>query len=167
MLKKGSFCRVTYDGPVTLHVNGEDVHLIPMRNAHTDGDTLISFPRHDILAVGDYFRSTGYPYVDLANGGSLKGLIAALDETIARAGPKTRIIPGHGPIVGREALIAQRDMILTVRDRVATLVSEGKSLDDVIAAKPTAPFDAQIPRSAETAQEFIGWLYAEVKAAQH
>jgi hypothetical protein len=58
-------------------------------------------------------------------------------------------------------------MILTVRDRVATLVSEGKSLDDVIAAKPTASFDAQIPRSAETAQEFIGWLYAEVKAAQH
>ena len=107
----GALPVVTYDGPVTLHVNGEDVHLIPIRSAHTDGDTLVSFPGHDILAVGDYFRSTGYPYVDLTNGGSLKGLLAALDDTIARAGPTTRIIPGHGPIVGRAALIAQRDMV--------------------------------------------------------
>jgi glyoxylase-like metal-dependent hydrolase (beta-lactamase superfamily II) len=105
-------------------VNGEDVRLIPIRSAHTDGDTLVSFPGHDILAVGDYFRSTGYPYVDLSNGGSLKGLLAALDETIALAGPKTRIIPGHGPIVGRAALVAQRDMVLAVRERVAALVSQ-------------------------------------------
>jgi glyoxylase-like metal-dependent hydrolase (beta-lactamase superfamily II) len=158
---------VTYDGPVTLHVNGEDVHLIPIRNAHTDGDTLVSFPGHDILAVGDYFRSTGYPYVDLNNGGSLEGLLAGLAETIARAGPQTKIIPGHGPIVGRAALIAQRDMVLAVRDRVAALVSQGKSLQEVIAAKPTATFDAQVPQSAETAERFVGWLYTEVKAAQH
>ena len=156
---------VTYDGPVTIHVNGEDVHLIPIRDAHTDGDTLVSFPGHDILAVGDYFRSTGYPYVDLNNGGSLKGLLAALDATIARAGPKTQIIPGHGPVVGRDALIKQRDMVLAVRDRVAALVSQGKSLEDVIAAKPTAAFDAQVPQSAETAQQFIWWIYTEAKAA--
>jgi len=61
---------VTYDGPVSIHVNGENVHLIPIRNAHTDGDTLISFPGHDILAVGDYYRSVGYPFVDLNNGGA-------------------------------------------------------------------------------------------------
>jgi cyclase len=164
---EGAWPVVTYDGPVTLHVNGEDVHLIPIPSAHTDGDTLVSFPRHDILAVGDYFRSTGYPYVDLSNGGSLKGLLAGLDETIARAGPKTQIIPGHGPIVGREALVAQRDMVLAVRDRVAALVSQGKSLDEVIAAKPTASFDAHIPQSAETAKQFIWWLYTEVKAEQH
>jgi cyclase len=163
----GAWPVVTYDGPVTIHVNGEDVHLIPIRNAHTDGDTLVSFPRHDILAVGDYFRSTGYPYVDLNNGGSLKGLLAGLDETIARSGPKTKIIPGHGPIVGRAALVAQRDMVLAVRDRVAALVSQGKSLEEVIAAKPTASFDAKVPQSAETAGRFIWWLYTEVKAAQH
>ena len=161
---EGAWPVVTYDGPVTLHVNGENVQLIPIRSAHTDGDTLISFPGHDILAVGDYFRSSGYPYVDLNNGGSLKGLLAGLDETIARAGPKTRIIPGHGVIVGREALIAQRDMVIAVRDRVAALVAQGKSLEEVVAAKPTTSFDAQVPRSAETAQEFIGWVYTEVKA---
>ena len=163
----GALPVVTYDGPVTLHVNGENLHLIPIRSAHTDGDTLVSFPGHDILAVGDYFRSSGYPYVDLNNGGSLKGLLAGLDETIARAGPKTRIIPGHGAIVGREALVVQRDMVIAVRDRVAALVSQGKSLQEVIATKPTASFDAGVPRSAETAEEFVGWVYTEVKAAQH
>jgi glyoxylase-like metal-dependent hydrolase (beta-lactamase superfamily II) len=157
---------VTYDGPVTIHLNGEDVQLIPIRNAHTDGDTLVSFPRHDILAVGDYFRSTGYPFVDLSNGGSLTGLLAGLDETIGRAGPETKIIPGHGAIADRAALIAQRDLVLAVRDRVAALVSQGKSLEQVIAAKPTASFDAQVPQSAQTTGRFIWWLYPEVKAAQ-
>jgi len=163
----GALPVVTYDGPVTIHVDGEDVHLIPIRNAHTDGDTLISFPAHDILAVGDYFRSTGYPFVDLNNGGSLAGLLAGLGETIGRAGPATRIIPGHGPIVDRAALIAQRDLVLAVRDRVAALVAQGKTLEGVIAAKPTASFDAQVPQSAQSAERFIRWMYAEVKAAQH
>ena len=162
----GAWPVVTYDGPVTIHLNGEEVHLIPIRNAHTDGDTLVNFPEHDILAVGDYFRSTGYPFVDLNNGGSLAGLLAGLGETIGRASPTTKIIPGHGPVADRAALIAQRDMVLAVRDRVAALVSQGKSLDDVISAKPTAPFDTQVPQSAETAERFIRWIYAEVKAAQ-
>jgi glyoxylase-like metal-dependent hydrolase (beta-lactamase superfamily II) len=155
---------VTYDGPVTIHMNGEDVQLIPIRNAHTDGDTLVSFPAHDILAVGDYFRSTGYPFVDLNNGGSLAGLLAGLDETIGRAGPMTKIIPGHGPIADRAALIAQRDLVLAVRDRVAALVLQGKSFEEVLAAKPTASFDAQVPQSAQTTERFIRWLYLEVKA---
>lgn len=163
----GALPVVTYDGPVTIHLDGEDVQLIPIRNAHTDGDTLISFPHHDILAVGDYFRAVGYPYVDLTNGGSLVGLLAGLGETIGLAGPMTKIIPGHGPIVDRTALIAQRDMVIAVRDRVAALVSQGKSLEEVIAAKPTASFDAQVPQSDQTAERFVRWMYAEVKAAQH
>ncbi|HEY4211807.1 MAG TPA: MBL fold metallo-hydrolase [Steroidobacteraceae bacterium] len=162
----GALPVVTYDGPVTIHLNGEDVHLIPIRAAHTDGDTLISFSAHDILAVGDYFRSIGYPYVDLVNGGSLSGLLAGLGETIGRAGPTTKIIPGHGPIVDRAALIANRDMVLAVRDRVAALISQGKSVDEVIAAKPTAAYDATITQGAQTADRFIRWLYAEVKAAR-
>jgi glyoxylase-like metal-dependent hydrolase (beta-lactamase superfamily II) len=117
--------------------------------------------------VGDYFRSTGYPFVDRNNGGTLAGLLAGLDDTIKRAGPNTKVIPGHGPIVDRTALIAQREMVIAVRDRVETLVSQGKSLDEVIAAKPTASFDAQVPQSAQTAERFVRWVYAEVKMAQH
>ncbi|WP_294537531.1 MBL fold metallo-hydrolase [uncultured Rhodoblastus sp.] len=157
---------VTYDDPVTIHLDGENVRLLPIRNAHTDGDTLVSFPQHDILAVGDYFRSVGYPIVDLNNGGSLNGLLEALRVTIERAGPDTKIILGHGPIVGRDAVIAQRDLLIAYRDKVAVLVGQNKTLEEVIAAKITAPTDAQIPLSEQSAERFVKWLYAEVKAAK-
>jgi cyclase len=162
----GALPVVTYDGPVSIHLDGEDVRLLPIRKAHTDGDTLVEFSRHDILAVGDYYRGVGYPYVDLVSGGTLTGLLAGLDETIARARSTTRIIPGHGPVADRAALIAQKDMVMAVRDRVAALVSQGKSVDEVIAAKPTASFDSRVPKGVETAEEFIRWLYAEVKSAR-
>jgi cyclase len=155
---------ITYDGPVTLHMNGEDVQLVPIRVAHTDGDTLISFPKHDILATGDYFRSVGYPIVDINNGGTLPGILAALGDTAGRAGPKTKIIPGHGPIVDRTALVAQRDLILLMRDRVAALIAQGKTVDEVVAAKPTADLDAQVPQGAQSVERFLRWLYAEIKA---
>jgi glyoxylase-like metal-dependent hydrolase (beta-lactamase superfamily II) len=100
---------VTYDGPVSIHLNGENVRLLPIRNAHTDGDTLVSFSQHDILAVGDYYRGVGYPFVDLKNGGSLQGLLDGLGATIGRAGPHTKIIPGHGPVTDRNGLIAQSE----------------------------------------------------------
>jgi len=155
---------VTYDGPVSIHANGENVRLIPIRNAHTDGDTLVSFPGHDILAVGDYYRGVGYPYVDLNNGGSLAGILEGLGNTIGRAGPHTKIIPGHGPVTDRNGLIAARDLILAVRDKVAILAAQGKTLDEVIASRPTAEFDAGVPQAAQTSERFIKWLYTEVKA---
>jgi cyclase len=155
---------VTYDGPVSIHLDGENVRLLPIRSAHTDGDTLVSFTEHDILAVGDYYRGIGYPFVDLKSGGTLQGILDGLGATIGRCGPKTKVIPGHGPVTDRNALVAQRDLILAVRDKVAALVAQNKSLEEVIAAKPTADFDAQVPQGPQTAERFIGWLYAEVKA---
>jgi cyclase len=154
---------VTYDGPVSIHLDGEDVRLLPIRNAHTDGDTLISFTNHDILAVGDYYRGIGYPYVDLKSGGTLAGILDGLGATIGRAGPSTKIIPGHGPVADRNALIAQRDMILTVRDKIAALLAQNKSLQEILAAKPTAEFDAQTPRGAQTAEEFVTWVYEALR----
>lgn len=154
---------VTYDGPVSIHIDGEDVRLLPIRNAHTDGDTLISFTNHDILAVGDYYRGIGYPYVDFKNGGSLTGILDGLGATIGRAGPHTKIIPGHGAVTDRNAVIAQRDLILVVRDKVAALQGQNRTLEEIIAAKPTAEFDAQVPRGAPTAEEFVTWMYEALR----
>lgn len=154
---------VTYDGPVTLHVNGEDVQLIPIRVAHTDGDTLIRFTKHDVLAVGDYYRGIGYPFVDILNGGTLDGLLAGLGETIGLAGPNTKIIPGHGAIVDRNAVVAHRDFILAMRDRMLPLVEQGMTLEQVLAAKLTAATDASIPNGAATSEEFVRWMYAELR----
>jgi cyclase len=155
---------VTYDAPIAIHVGGEAVVLSPVPHAHTDGDTVVSFPAHDILAVGDIFRSVGYPFVDLSNGGSLAGELEGLAEIVDRAGPATRIIPGHGPIVDRNAVLAQRDLIITVRGRIVALVAQGKTLPEVIAAKPTADFDARVPQGAQTADRFVKWVYTEVQA---
>jgi cyclase len=154
---------VTYDGPVTLHVNGEDVQLIPIRAAHTDGDTLVRFVRQDVLAVGDYYRSLGYPRVDLVNGGTLEGLLAGLGETIGLAGPRTKVVPGHGAIVDRNALVAQRDLVLAIRERMRPLVAQGATLEQVLAANLTADTQAGIPQGAQTAEQFIRWMYAELK----
>ena len=153
---------VTYDGPVTIHMDGEDVHLIPIHHAHTDGDTLVYFPNNDVLMTGDYYRSIQFPNIDRTNGGSLNGMIEGIGETIGLAGPHTKIIPGHGPTVDRAALIAHRDMILVIRDKVAALVQQGKTVEEVLAAKPTSDFD-NIPNASTTSERFVRQLYAELK----
>lgn len=153
---------VTYDGPVTLHMNGEDIQLIPIRSAHTDGDTLVRFPGLDILMTGDYYRSAGYPNIDRANGGSLEGMVDALGITVGYAGPNTKIIPGHGEIVNRTAVTAHRDMMLALRDKVAPMVKQGKTAQEILAAKPTAEFDSKVPQPGTTGDRFINQLYAEL-----
>jgi glyoxylase-like metal-dependent hydrolase (beta-lactamase superfamily II) len=156
---------VTYNASLSIHVDGEDVRLLPVVAAHTDGDTVVSFPGHDIIAAGDIFRSFGYPYVDLASGGTLAGILEGLSEIVDRSGPATKIIPGHGPIVDRNAVLAQRDLILAVRGRVLKLVEQGKTLDEVIATHPTADVDARIPGATpQTADRFVTWVYKEVVA---
>lgn len=153
---------VTYDGPVTIHMNGESVELIPIRSAHTDGDTLVRFPDEDILMTGDYYRSLGYPNIDRANGGTLSGMLEGLGTTVALAGPKTKIIPGHGATVDRAAVAAHRDMIIVIRDRVADMIKQGKTAQQIIAAKPTADYDPKVEQAAQTSERFINQLYAEL-----
>ena len=153
---------ITYDGPVTLHMNGQEVRLIPIRSAHTDGDTLVYFPGLDILMTGDYYRSIAYPNIDRNNGGTLNGMIDGLGATIGLAGPNTKIIPGHGPIVDRQGVAMHRDMLLDVRNKVAQLIREGKKLPEVQAAKPTATWDTRIAQPGTTAERFVGQVYAEL-----
>jgi cyclase len=154
---------LTYNAMLTLHMNGEDIQLIPIPAAHTDGDTMVRFVNNDVIMTGDFYRSIQYPNIDRANGGSLNGMIDGLGQIIARSGPNTKIIPGHGPTVDRNAVMAHRDMILAIRDRVSKLVDQGKSQDDVLAAKPTADYDSKVPNSAETTQRFVTQLYLELK----
>jgi cyclase len=154
---------ITYDAPVTIRMNGEEVRLIPAPAAHTDGDTFVKFVKADVIMTGDFYRSIQYPNIDRANGGSLPGLINALDAVIANAGPNTKIVPGHGPTVDRNAVMAHRDMVIALRDKVAPLVREGKTQEQIVAAKPTADFDAKVQQPGTTGDRFVGQLYAELK----
>jgi glyoxylase-like metal-dependent hydrolase (beta-lactamase superfamily II) len=155
---------LTYEGRMTFHMNGEQIQVIGITAAHTSGDTLVRFVNNDVIMTGDFYRAVGYPFVDRANGGSLTGIVNGLGIVIGMAGPNTKIIPGHGPIVDRAAVTAHRDMLLAVRDKVAPMVRQGKSLQDVIAAKPTAEYDARVTDGATTSERFLGWLYPELKA---
>ena len=157
---------ITYRGPVTVHMNGEDVQLIPVPNAHTDGDTMVYFPKADILMVGDFYRSIQYPNVDRTNGGSVRGLIDGLNAVIALAKPTTKIVPGHGPVVDKTVVAAHRDLALTIRERVWALVGQGKSQEEVLAAKPLADLDPRVQQAGTTGDRFLGQVYADIKAGK-
>ena len=157
---------ITYRGRVTFHMDGEEAELIPIQRAHTDGDTLVYFHNDNVLMTGDFYRSIGYPNIDRANGGTLNGMLDGLGVVIGIAGPNTKVIPGHGPTVDRAAVIAHRDMILAVRDRVAELVKQGKSPEEVLAAHPTSEFDSKVPMVTGSSDRFVGQLYAELKPAK-
>ena len=158
---------VTYDAPVTIHMDGEDVQLIPVPAAHTDGDTMVYFPNANVIMIGDFYRSTGYPNIDRGNGGSMNGMLAGFDAAIKLARPDTKIIPGHGAIVDKTAVAAHRDMMIAVRDKVAALVRQGKTQEEAIAAKPTADWDSKVTgATAMTADRFVGQLYQELKAGR-
>jgi cyclase len=156
----------TYRDRLTLHLNGEEVRLVAVPSAHTDGDTMVYFPGFDTIMTGDLYRAIQYPVVDRANGGSLQGLLDGLGLIVAHAGPATRIIPGHGPTVDRMAVISHRDIVLTIRDRVASLLTQGKSEDEVVAAKVTADLDAKIQQPDATADRFVRQVYADLKATR-
>jgi glyoxylase-like metal-dependent hydrolase (beta-lactamase superfamily II) len=159
--------KITYDGPVTFRMDNEEIQLIPILRAHTDGDTLVHFVNNDVLMTGDYFRSLGFPNIDRANGGSLDGMLEGLALTIGMAGPNTKIIPGHGTTVDRNAVMTHRDMIVTVRDRIAALIQQGKSEQEVIAARPAAEFDAKVQApNAANGDRFVQQVYAELKATR-
>jgi cyclase len=157
---------ITYEGSMHFHMDGEDVQLVPIPRAHTDSDTLVYFPRADVIMCGDYFNSDQYPYIDREDGGTLNGTLDGMALLIGMSGPSTKIVPGHGPVVGRNEAIADRDMILAIRDRVAPMVAQGKTLDEVLAAHPTADYDAHVADWKRTADRFIRPLYGELSAAK-
>ena len=149
---------LTYSGAITIHLNGEEVHVFSVAPAHTDGDSYIYFRDSDVLHAGDAFRTTGFPFIDLANGGTLDGTIEALATAIGLMGPDTKIVPGHGMVSTRQDVIEFRDMVLDVKARVAEMVERGLSYDQVAAADPTAPYNAKWGDP----ERFLTGVYAEL-----
>jgi len=158
---------VTYDAPIVFHMNGEDVQLIPVPVAHTDGDTMVYFQNTNVIMTGDFYRSTGYPNIDRANGGTMNGMLAGFDAIVRLARPDTKIVPGHGAIVDKTAVAAHKAMMEAVRDKVAPLVRQGKTQEEVVAAKLTAEFDSKVTGATPmTADRFVGQLYQELKSSR-
>jgi cyclase len=149
----------TYTGAFKIRLPGRVADLKHVANAHTDGDTYVWFKTANVLSTGDTFTNGRYPNIDFANGGNIKGMIAATDAYVKLTNARSRIVPGHGPIADRAALIEYRTMLVTARDRMAKLVKDGKSEDDVVAAKPFADLDAKWAPTELASQNFIRVVY--------
>jgi len=165
---------VTYGlgSPIIFRMNGEVVDLIPVRAAHTGGDTMIRFENANVIMIGDFYRNYGYPFIDTNNGGSLKGALEALDYLYKISGPDTKLVPGHGTIIKRDDLIPYHDMIVDVQVRVQQMIQQGKTQQDVLAAKLTARYDAKVAGgllpagNGTSADRFVTMVYSELKSGK-
>lgn len=142
-----------------MRFGGETVRIRNYSGGHTDGDLSVHFQRADVLSTGDTFWNGVYPFIDYAGGGGVDGAICEADANLAIAGPHTLVIPGHGPVGSRADLQAFRDMLVTVRGRVAALKSQGLSVDEVIAARPTKDLDGHWGRSVISGELFTRLVY--------
>jgi glyoxylase-like metal-dependent hydrolase (beta-lactamase superfamily II) len=140
---EGALPVVTFGEALTFHWNGDEIRVYHVPPAHTDGDSIVHFVKADVVHMGDLFFNGGYPFIDTSSGGKVDGVIAAADRVLGAISEKTRVIPGHGPLATKADLLAYRDVVKAVRDRVAKLKAEGKTKEAAVAAKPTAEFDAK------------------------
>ena len=151
---------ITFSDTTTFHMNGETIIARHLEPAHTDGDSYVYFKNADVIHTGDVYFNGIYPFIDTDHGGSIDGMIKGADQIIKAAGPNTRIIPGHGPLSDRTELMAYRDMLVEIRDRVRGAIANGKTLDQVIADKPTETFDAKWAKGFLDPPTFVKIIYA-------
>jgi len=155
-----------------LRFNDEAVILHHEPRAHTDGDTIVYFPRSDVVSTGDIFTPGGYPFIDVANGGTVNGEIAALNHILDLTVPGhtqeggTYVIPGHGRICDEADVVEYRDMVVIVRDRVQDLIKKGLTVEQVQAAAPSRDYDAEYvtPTSFVKAADFVAAVYRSLAA---
>ena len=142
-----------------LYLNGEILALEHYQPAHTDSDIFIHFQHANVFHAGDIFFSGRYPMIDRSSGGSIAGMIAAADRTLSIVDASTRIIPGHGSMTDRQGLQEYRDMLAEAQSRIAKLKQQGKTLDEVVAAKPTADLDAKWGKVGMAPDFFVTLVY--------
>jgi glyoxylase-like metal-dependent hydrolase (beta-lactamase superfamily II) len=157
---------VTFEDGLRFHLNGEVISLEHVAHGHTDGDAFVYFEKANVLHTGDLMMSNGYPIVDAGNGGSLDGLIAGHERALKVCNDQTRVIPGHGAVVGKADLQAYHDMLVTIRQRVSDLIRKGRSLEQVVAAGPTREFDERWGKGFYKPDVFVQRVFIELGRAR-
>jgi cyclase len=158
----GTLPVVTYKDAMALHFNGEDVDILHVPLAHTDGDSFVYFRKQNVLHTGDLFGTGRYPVFIPDNGGSSQGIITALEAIMKAANADTKIVPGHGigPVTVKEVQ-EQHDMLVTIRERILTGIRAGKTLAQIVASKPTAEFDEK-NKLGRTPEEFVTLMHTDL-----
>jgi glyoxylase-like metal-dependent hydrolase (beta-lactamase superfamily II) len=153
---------VTFDDSVSFYLNGDRLDVVHVSEAHTDGDAILRWQAANTVHTGDVYMSGTYPFIDLDSGGTLAGLVAAIEAILARVDDATVVIPGHGAISNRRELSEYRDMLVTVGRRIREGVENGRNLEEVLASRPTAEFDARYGSGFMTATRFVSILYRDL-----
>ncbi len=156
---KESLPVVTFTADVSLHLNGDDVRVSHVAHAHTDGDALVKFDKANVLHMGDIYFNGLYPFIDTESGGDIDGFLKAIDRGLALSDADTLVVPGHGPVSNRAELEAYGKLYRDYRDRIAALKRDGKTLDEVVALKPTEATDEKLGKTFIKPAQLIASIY--------
>tara|TARA_Y100000817_G_scaffold277220_1_gene239209 strand:+ start:46 stop:984 length:939 start_codon:yes stop_codon:yes gene_type:complete len=151
---------ITYENGMTLYFNNEEIEIVHFGPAHTSGDSAVIFHNQNAVHYGDVFVTEGYPFIDVSSGGSIDGIINFLSKSLTKLKPGAIILPGHGEIATIQDVEDTIIMLKTVRERILKMINEGKSLQEVIDAKPTKDFDEKYP---DWLGNFVNRAYTSLK----
>ena len=153
---------ITFDTTMQFHLNDEKIDLLHFGPAHTTGDTAVVFRGKNAVHLGDVFNNSGYPFIDADNGGDITGMIAFCQAVHDTINSDTKVIPGHGPVTTRAKLARYIEVLTAIQGRVKAMIDDGKGLDAIVAAKPTADFDKEFYGAEVTTTAFLGRVYASL-----
>jgi cyclase len=153
---------LTFTKEIGFHMNGEDVRVFHVQPGHTDGDAVVYFPKANVICTGDLYFEGLYPYIGIYSGGSINSMITVLQQIIPMIDENTKIVPGHGPVSDKARLQQYVAMLTAVRDSVARLLKEGKTMEEAVAAKPTQAFDEKWGHGFLPPDKFAGLVYMDL-----
>jgi cyclase len=153
---------VTFDQGIRFHLNGQVIEVFHVDPSHTDGDSIVSFRDANVLHLGDTYFNGFYPYIDLASGGSIDGMIGAAERALGMCDDATRIIPGHGPLSNVAELRDYRDMLKAVRAAVQREIEKGRTVDQILASQPSGAFDARWGGGFMKPADFVRIVHASL-----
>ena len=150
---------ITFADSMTFHWNSETMKIQHVGPAHTDGDSVVYFEKANAVHMGDTYFNGFYPFIDGSNGGSVTGVVEVISDVLKNIDDNTKIIPGHGPLSNKAELTAYRDMLNAVADKISKMKAEGKTVEEVLAAKPTAEFEEKWGKGFIKAEPWVMLLY--------
>jgi glyoxylase-like metal-dependent hydrolase (beta-lactamase superfamily II) len=150
---------ITFSDNATFHFNGEEIRLHHVSDAHTDGDAIVHFVGANVIHMGDIFFDGLYPFIDFSGGGSIHGVIAAVEHVMTMIDDETVLVPGHGDVSDKAGLITYHKMLIGIREAIQAHIDDGKSVEDTVAAKPSAPWDAAWGEGFLNPDQFVSITY--------
>lgn len=153
---------VTFSERMNLHLNGEDISIFHAPNAHTDGDAMVFFEQDNVLHTGDVFFENMYPFIDTSTGGTVGGVIRAIEAILPKLNDQTRIVPGHGPITDKKSIVEYKNMLHAIRKSIAEQIIAGQSEEQVVMSKPSKQFDARYASGFLKADNFVRLIYQNI-----